>query len=119
MNANSEVLFSQSNMTVIIDSRFATARETADVLGVSSQRVKQLAKLVDASMKAQRANGISGTAPTAGRKQYVMARAGIAKRKSKIFANKSSVDFPETRPSKKSKAPRRKPRRGKKSKTAR
>ena len=106
-------------MTVIIDSRFATARETADVLGVSSQRVKQLAKLVDASMKAQRANGACGTAPTAGRKRYVMARAGAAKEKSKVFAKASSVDFPGTRPSRKSKAPRRKPGRGEKSKTAR
>ena len=106
-------------MTVIIDSRFATARETADVLGVSSQRVKQLAKLVDASMNAQRVNGTSRTAPTAGRKSYVMARAGAAKKKPRIFAKTSSVDFPGTRSSKKSKVPRRKPGRGKKSKTAR
>ena len=106
-------------MTVIIDSRFATARETADVLGVSSQRVKQLAKLVDDGMKAQRANGTSGPAPTARRKSYVMARAGTAKKKPKIFAKASSMDFPGTKPSKKSKAPRRKPGRGEKSKTAR
>ena len=106
-------------MTVRIDSPFATADETADALGVSSQRVKELARLVYGGINARRANGNSRTAPTASQRGCGVARTGIAKRKYKMSAKKSSVASLTTRPFKKSKAIRRKPRRGKKSKASR
>lgn len=102
-------------MTVRIDSRFATANETADVLGVSRQRVKQLKKLIYASMKARRASGISWTAPAGSRKAPQVACARIAAKKSRMMSPGSL----RTKPSRKSNAPRRTLKRGKKSKTAR
>jgi hypothetical protein len=106
-------------MAVKIDSRFATADETANVLGVSSRRVKQLAKLVAASLKTRWGNGIPRTAPTGGLKGHVVARAGTEGQKTKTFAKKSSAGSLGTGSPKNFNSPRRKSRRGKKSKAAR
>jgi hypothetical protein len=110
-------------MTVRITSRFATPNETARVLGVSSKRVKELAKLIDANMEARRASGISWIAPAASRKAFKAAHRRIAKKKSKmftrVFARKSSPGSFRIRRSEKRKAPLRKQRRAKKPKTAR
>jgi hypothetical protein len=44
-------------MSVTIDSRFATAEDTANALGVSARELKALRKLVDESLKTRGANG--------------------------------------------------------------
>jgi len=67
-------------MTVRIDSDFATPQKTGDVLGVSSQRVRELAKLVEASKKARRSQGISWIAPAAVRNRAASARVSRKKR---------------------------------------
>jgi hypothetical protein len=99
-------------MTERIDSRFATANETADVLGVRPRRVKELARLVKASMKARKASGISWRAPASTRKAL---RADA----SEVFNILAKVAYSREKPSTKSKGSRRKQRRGKKSKTVR
>jgi hypothetical protein len=98
-------------MSVKIDSRFATAREIADVLGVSEKRVRELAKLVDSSKTARRAGGISWTAPAKSRDASSLA---LKLKRARTFELSDSHHF---KPSKKSKAIKRNQKRGKKSKT--
>jgi hypothetical protein len=107
-----------NNMTVRINSRFATADETADVLRVSSKRVKELRKLVDASVRARRANGISWLPPAATLKSLHEVLSENQRRSSTSFADSATLS---TRPknSKRSKSPLGVQKRGKKSNSSR
>src|ERR1039458_8635199 len=87
------------SMTVKIDSRFATSDETAEVLGLPSKRVKELRKLIEASMKARRASGISWVAPAATRSVLLSA---LAARDSEKAARRSSA-FRKTKEAEKAK----------------
>src|ERR1700733_4399134 len=106
-------------MTVRIDSRFASSNETADVLGMSRERLKQLTKLIDKNIKARGVNGVSWAAPSAHRMAQKVGSAQSPRRKSVNHARKLSRESITTHPSRKSKVPRRTKKRGKKSKTSR
>ena|ERR1700676_95272 len=105
-------------MAVKLHSRFATADETAQVLGVSSKRVKEIKKLIDESIKSRRDSGIPWIAPAASRNALIEAHFHHAKKSGK-FTKTLSTRSRRTRTSKKSSTPRRTQKRGKKTKTAR
>lgn len=106
-------------MTIRIDTQFITSNKTADVLGVSSRRVEQLRKIIDGSKIARKANGISWAPPAATFKSLARTGAEFGRIKSKKSSRKLSVNSSGTKSFKKSKAPRRTKKRGKKSKSTR
>ena len=99
-------------MPVKIDSRFPTPEETAELFGVSAKRVRELRKMVEASINAKRAMGISWVAPAS-------TRSALKAASSTKYAMETPLDAGTIKKRKKSKTSRRTKRRGKKSKTAR
>jgi hypothetical protein len=106
-------------MTVKIDSRFVTVDETADVLGVSSRRVKELRKIIECVKEGRRASGISWIAPAASSRSLGTAPVHFAAKKRKSLSAKLPSKSARAKSVPKSKELRGTKRRGKKSKTAR
>ena len=101
-------------MAVKIDSRFATSDETAEVLGLPSKRVKELRKLIEASVKARRASGISWVAPAATRSALSALTPGDSEK-----VTKRPSTLRKTKRSEKSESRRRTQKRAKRSQKAR
>lgn len=106
-------------MTVRINCRSATVNETADVLGVSAKRVKELRTIIEHAKKSRRAMGISWTPPAATSKSLGAVIDHTAEKGRRYSAVKPFSESSKIKRLKRSKGPRRTKRRGKKTKSTR
>jgi len=61
-------------MTTKVDSRFATPKDTASILGVSARRVRELTRLIESIKRSRRSKGVSWVPPAMPRSEMASKR---------------------------------------------